>query len=247
MQQSCHVDLGGFKTVAFDWGQIHMRGGCLGKAAPMTSKTIPLKAPKRHRGDGDSRAAHSQTFIKLSMTESWLILATTGQRNFRNTAFGRTSLLDLLRDKVLLAANGELDGFSSDDSAVAEDEDQGYDPMDMVNAPVEEPAGKRAKTKNSCQGKRRTYYYKNFAKSRVVYTNMPEKTPEEDPTGKEQRRIALYIQDRLTIWLDIHDVPWAVRFLYVQNMLKGVPLLQGDSSGPGGETESYTPLRGDGE
>ena len=134
MQQSCNVDLGGFKTVAFDWGQIHVRGGCLGKATPITFQTIPLKAP---------REAHSKIFIKLSMTESWLSKATTGQGNVRPCVFGRTSLLELLREKVQKFANGELDD---------EDEDQEYDPMDEVNAPVlDSPAGKRARACYFCR------------------------------------------------------------------------------------------------
>ena len=55
-------------------------------------------------------------------------------------------------------ANGELDEFSSEDSAVAEGEDQEYDPMDEVNAPVDSPAGKRARACYFCRhsaGRRR--------------------------------------------------------------------------------------------
>ena len=71
--QTPQVYLGGFKTVAFDFGQIHMRGGCLGKAAPMVSKTIPMKLSSANRGDGASKVPQSKTFVKMSMTEKWLL------------------------------------------------------------------------------------------------------------------------------------------------------------------------------
>ena len=99
------------------------------------------------------------------------------------------------------------------------------------------------------------HFYKNVAKTKIVYVYVPEKTPEEDPTGQKQRKIALYIDDRKTIWLDLNDVPWAVQFLYVQNMLKGVALVHADSSGPGGSSSPgckscssrASSTRGDGE
>ena len=112
--------------------------------------------------------------------------------------------------------------------------------MDMVDAPAEEPASK--KTRVRCRGNNRERYYKNVAKGTIFYTNVPEWTPEEDPTQKEQRRIALYILDRKTIWLDLNDVAWAVRFLYVQSKPWGVPEVQADDDGPGGGQH-----RGDGE
>ena len=63
--------------------------------------------------------------------------------------------------------------------------------------------------------------------------SMPVRCPEEDPNCKEVRNIRLYIEDRVQIWLDLADVDWAVRFLYVQNLLKGVALIHEDSPGPG--------------
>ena len=121
--------------------------------------------------------------------------------------------------------------------------------MDMVDAPVQSPCPKKEKTRG-CGGSRERYY-NNVAKSTIFYTYMPEKPPQEDPSETDQRRIAFYIQDRLTIWLDIDDVAWAVRFLYVQNMLNGTPLVQPDSTEPPGVTANGpshdAASRGDGE
>ena len=61
---------------------------------------------------------------------------------------------------------------------------------------------------------------------------MPEFPPEEHPEGMSQRRVTLYVDDRKTIWLDIDDVAWAIRFLYVQHWYQGVPAVSPDSTGP---------------
>ena len=160
---------------------------------------------------------------------------------YTSSSFGRTSLLDMLREKVVKASNGELDSNSSDDAVPAEV----HDPMDMVDAPAQSPSPKKGKI-SGWNGSRERFY-KNVAKSTIFYTEMPEKTPGEDPNGTAKRVIALYIHDRQTIWLAIEDVPWAVRFLYVQNMLKGVPLVQSDSTGPCEDIAGESQPRDDGE
>ena len=121
--------------------------------------------------------------------------------------------------------------------------------MDMVDAPLDGPYPKKAKTRGGAGSRNR--YVTSEAKATIFYTTMPEKPLEEDPNGTVERKIALYIQDRVTIWLALEDVAWAVRYLYVQNMLKGIPLVQPDSTGPPRVT-AYDPSdesapRGDGE
>ena len=153
-------------------------------------------------------------------------------------------MLDILHEKVELAANGQLESCSSDGAThgggdEAADDD---DPMNMVDVPVEEQQKFETPTKVSGRGSNRQRYYRNVAKGTFFYTNVPECTAEEDPTQREQRRIALYILDRKTIWLDLNDVAWAVRFLYVQSKPWGVPEVQADDDGPGGGEH-----RGDGE
>ena len=46
------------------------------------------------------------------------------------------------------------------------------------------------------------------------------------------RTIQLYVVDRKQVWLDIDDVEWALRFLYMQYVLKGVPVVSPDDAGP---------------
>ena len=62
------VDLSGFRTVAFDYGKIHVRGGALAKASPVISKAIVLTENR------------TITFVKMSSREQWLIAAVTGEK-----------------------------------------------------------------------------------------------------------------------------------------------------------------------
>ena len=48
------------------------------------------------------------------------------------------------------------------------------------------------------------------------------------------------------MWLALDDVAWAVRFLYVQHMLRGVPLVDADDAGPSGVPQGASGSRGDG-
>ena len=56
---------------------------------------------------------------------------------------------------------------------------------------------------------------------------------EEDAERTEARQIKLHIVDRKEVWFHIDDVEWAVRNLYVQIFLNGVPLVPDGSTGPG--------------
>ena len=238
--QAPELDLGGFKTVAFDFGQIHMRGGLLNKPMPMTSKTIPLP----NRGNGGVLGAKTKTFVKLSTITPWLLLATTGTSRYSHSAFGRTNLLHLLHEKIRQAANGELESSPPPQELGVEEEEDRIDPMDMVELAAEGSPAKKIKWSGKGD---RNYYLDSVAKSKVFYADVPAKTREEDPNGTEMRKIALYIQDRVSIWLDIDDVPWAVRFLYIQNLLKGVPLIHSDSTGPSEDNADDSQPRGDGD
>ena len=60
----------------------------------------------------------------------------------------------------------------------------------------------------------------------------PAVSPEEDPTSTSTRTIQLYVVDRKQMWLDLEDVEWALRFLYMQFSLRGVPVVSPDDTGP---------------
>ena len=160
--------------------------------------------------------------LKLASSEVWLILATLGSKRSSTGSFGRTSLLDGLRAKVQTYCDGE----ASRSSGVAMASDK-YDPMvEVVQDEIDSPS------KINVQGHKRLRYHGNIANTSIVTLDVPARSPEEDPECTEVRQIRFYVVDRQAIWLHIDDVESAVRCLYAQNFLKGVPLVPDYSAGP---------------
>ena len=206
------IDLTKFKPVEFEFGQVHVRGGHYGKFTPITTKTVRCQ-----------ESSVEERFVKLALSDQWLIGATTGSTKYTASSFGRTSLLQDLRAHVERLCDGE--------EAEAQ-EDADYDPMAEIE---QNDGGPVDRTKvEGVSGVKRTRYYKNHVKNTVVTVNMPMRCPEQDPNCTDIRRIRLFIEDRRQLWLHITDVPWALQYLYVQNVLKGVPMVHPDSAGPGG-------------
>merc|ERR1712187_227081 len=120
------------------------------------------------------------------------------------------------------------DGDVGDTLPVQDSEE--YDPMTEVDQ--EQQPANISPTKTKSQEKKRKYYYMNHARNTTISVAMPARCPEEDPGSTQVRSIRLYIENRKTIWLHIDDVEWAVRYLFVQNHLQGVPLVSDESPGP---------------
>ena len=136
--------------------------------------------------------------------------------------FGRTSLLNVLHDKVHTLCDGEV----SSSSPKASDE---HDPMMDVQ---QDQADSGCSPKIKSQGQKRMRYFHNLARDSIATFDMPVRCPEEDPHCTDVRRIRLYVESRKEVWLHLDDVEWAVRYLFAQNLLKGVPLRPDDSTGP---------------
>ena len=207
-----------FKPVKFEFGQVHIAGGFTSTPAAAKSRTVEGSDKKQ------------QVFVKMSRQEPWLIAACCGTRNdSRGAAFGRTSLLDMLREHLRRKADGVDD---LDDATPIQAADDDYDPMnDIGSAPA--LAG-RAATMLETDKRGRRRYYKNRAKNCIITVNVASRCPEVDPKCTQMRPLKLFLTDRKTVWLSIDDVAWAVRYLYDQQHLKGVPLVADDDAGPGG-------------
>ena len=214
------VDLKKFKPVEFQFGQVHVRGGHCGKFTPIATKTVRCK---------DSSV--EERFVKLALTDQWLIGAATGTTKYTASSFGRTALLQDLRAHVEKLCDGE-EASESPDGQEAEVQEEDYDPMAEIEQ--NEEAHADGTKVAGVQGVKRTRYYKNHVKNTVVTVSMPARCPEQDPNCKDVRKIKLFIEDRKQLWLHINDLPWAIQYLYVQNLLKGVPIVHPDSAGPGG-------------
>ena len=206
------VKMMGYKPLKFVFGQIHISGGHGTKPSPVISKAVK-------ETDGSTT-----NYVKMAHTEVWLALAATGVSKWRAGSFGRTSLLDQLGETVQKYADGDVG-----DTLPVQDSEE-YDPMTEVDQ--EQQPANISPTKTKSQGKKRKYYYTNHARNTTISVAMPARCPEEDPGCTQVRPIRLYIENRKTIWLHIDDVEWAVRYLFVQNHLQGVPLVSDESPGP---------------
>ena len=204
------VDLSGFKTVAFEHGKIHMRGGALAKPAPIDSRVITLTENRKI------------AFVRMATKEQWLVAAVTGERKLTRL-FVRTTLLDDLRLKILQYCNGEMDSGSDDNTQESE-----YDPMSELVVEAADPSCPPI----AVRGTKRMHYKRNAALKKCVCFEMPLRCPEEDPGCTETKKIMLYIEDRKQVWLALDDVSWAIQYLYVQAHLKGVPLIDDHCPGP---------------
>ena len=104
-----------------------------------------------------------------------------------------------------------------------------YEPMMVVE---QDQAGSEFSPKINRQGQKRKRSSRNPARDSIATFDMPVRCPEEDPLCTDFRRISLYDGSRKEVWLHLDDVEWAMRYLYVQNFLKGVALVPDDSTGP---------------
>ena len=198
-----------FRLMRFHFDKIHISGGHSTKALPATVMNCE-----------DASRGTTTTFVKLASTEAWLLAATTGSPKAAGSAFSRTTLLQRLQKQLRQYYDTPLAPITTEDS-------QACNPMDDIlegaaSSPrVTTPQGQQ-------RGRKRTTHSRNT----VLTVRMPVRCPEADPTCTEFREVKLYVRDRDTIFLHIDDVKWAVRSLFMQSELKGVPVVDEDSTGP---------------
>ena len=197
-----------FRPGKFEFSKVHFFGGLLKKSMPMTTKKVTASNGEK-------------IFAKMKATDPWLVGAVTGQK--AHCGLGRTTLLAMLHGFVEQACNGELDTRAAEEEGGDE-----YDPMQEIE--VDDGTHSRSR---GVEGRARLRYPKqNKAKNRLVTVTVPAVSPEEDPMSTSTRTIQLYVVDRKQVWLDIDDVEWALRFLHMQFVLKGVPVVSPDDTGP---------------
>ena len=200
-----------FRPGKFEHSKVHYCGGLLKKPMPLNTKKVPV-----HDGE--------KIFVKMSASEPWLIGAVTGTRT--HGLLGRTTLLTTLHEFVEKACNGELDTRAAEEEGGDE-----YDPMEEIE--VDDDDNPRSRGVGYIDpNSKRARYQKNKAKNRLLTVTVPAVAPEQDPMSTSTRTIKLYVVDRKQVWLDLDDVEWALRVLYMQFVLKGVPVVSPDDAGP---------------
>ena len=202
-----------FKPVSFQRGKVHISGGLLGKYMAMTTKDVK---------DLDGK---SYEFVKVSWSEPWLVHAVSGCYRFHHSSFYRTTLVADLLKQVVRICNGEGDPDVQLHGGGA----AGADVDPMLELAGNAGPGARVAVGTAVIGRAR--YHENRARNQIVTVSMPAVCPEEDRHCKVKRNVKLRITDRRTIWLSIDDVEWMVRYLFVQNQLRGVATVD-DDEGP---------------
>ena len=211
-----NVDLSGFRALEFQYDRIHTTGGLLKTPMPMQSRKVADKG----------------LFVKMACNEKWLSAATTGTKYPRQNHYGRHSLLDVLRVHVQEACDGRA---ALKETVEAGDE---YDPMNEVDCPQGDVNADRDRHGGGAKRAR-----KNIAKHRFLEMEMAMHPPEIVRNSDAKKSVVLFIVDRKQIWLRLSDVPWAVKYLYIQSLMKGVPMVADDSHGPGGAQPSSNVTR----
>ena len=84
------------------------------------------------------------------------------------------------------------------------------------------------------QGAHRARYFQNHCKGKIMEIEMPAKAPEMYPQCKEVRRVRVYCESCMTVWLSVDDAAWAIEYLRDQLQFKGVPSVDGGDTGPAG-------------
>ena len=204
-----------FKPVKFEFGKIHISGGYVSKPMSTITKTI------------DDADGTKKTFVKMSTAESWLIMCVCGQSSKNKSSFERTSLLGIIHDRIGRLCDGVEDIVGE---AVPGGNPADYDPMSELGV---DSASSGATNAVGVRVTGRQRYYRNMANNCIVTVNMASRCAEVDPTCTQMRPVKLYIEDRQKIWLSLDDVEWALKYLFTQNQLKGVPLVGEDDAGPG--------------
>ena len=207
-----------FQPVKFTYGQIHIAGGHTRTPLAVKSRVVEGEGKKHH------------TFVKMSTREQWLVSAICGPNTIAKGTVGRTQLLELLREQICRKADGLDDLEDITEQALPDDD---YDPMNEIGSTTTAiTLGHSTFLKCDKHGRKR--YYKNRAKNCIVTVNIASRPPQIDPDCKQMRPVKLFIVDRKTIWLALNEVQWAVKYMYDQQHLKGVPLVAPDDAGPGG-------------
>ena len=200
-----------FHPVDIQCGHIHIVGGYSSKKSPVTARTVA----------GSDRTQH--IFVKMSMGEQWM------KRIFRsNLKRSGSSLLNLLRTHIRRKTDG-IDDLD-DEEVPADDE---YDPMNESGCEVDANASVPRAGRNG-----RARYKNNRAKNCIVTVNMPRRCSGMDPTCKDMRLVTLYIVDRLTVWLSINDVAWALQYMNDEMHLDMMPVGAHNSVGSGAAVAS---------
>ena len=169
-------------------------------------------------------------FVRVEAREPWLIKGACGDKRITEGLTGRTTLVQSLREKLAQACDGEPTVLRC--RGEAEDSRVSDDPM----AQVAEDDVVRSELVAAKHSYRRSRYFANNVKNKVIEVSMPQRAPE---TGIDEgeRMVRLYVENRMKVWLCTEDADWALAYLRDQLANKGVRRVAPDDRGPGDQDD----------
>ena len=122
----------------------------------------------------DNTDGQQKIFAKMGTKENLLIMSTCACGNKNKTSFYRTSLLDIIRDRIVRLCDG-VDAIDGTPLSTADD----YDPMSEIVSGNGAPSEGRAIVSTDAKG--RTRYYRNRAKNCIVTLDLASRCKEVKP------------------------------------------------------------------
>ena len=111
-----------FRPVIFEFGQVHIAGGHTKKTMVAKTKTVPGPDAKQNNN------------VKIAGNEAWSLAAASGSGDKNRSAFGRTSLLDIMRVHIARLSDG-IDALEGAPVVAAAD----HDPMNEIGSVAAAP------------------------------------------------------------------------------------------------------------
>ena len=206
--------LNGYAPAQFRHGQVLMTGGALDNTTfmPMTTQAVV------------SEGKNQKVFCKLALREPWVKKAIFGNKPRVNACHLRL-FVDLHKIVTHIWNGWPVCAAAAVTEAAAVTDD----PTNDV-AGGDDDGRPEKRRRRSIWVERRTRA--NPCKGKVFKCNCSSLCPEAYPGNKETRCISLLILDHQTVWLSIDDVDWAVKYLYAQFQLMGVPVVEPEDPGP---------------
>ena len=219
------------KTNGPRWANISIEIGKVGVAGGYNKHHLATETRKCKINTDEFR------FLKVAAKEPWLIAGASGSRQIPNGLSARTSLFDDLKNALVRACDGQP---TSATTVLRQGTDQANgtgqanaDEMDDLSCD-DEPTGTDDIPGTRAQRAKRSRYFRNHCKGKVLEIQMPEKAPDKQHNCTTTIPVRLYCEDRKTVWLCTTEAQWAMEYLRDQLEAKGDCAVANDDCGPGG-------------
>ena len=196
----------GFKDVTYKPAQLHIKtGGLLKKEQALTTKHVDTG-----KVDAKGRPV-TENYIKLTTREVWIRGAILGLAKDKKDKVLQTGIIDELRQ-----LSNDIYNLGSGETCPANDSPDPMEEMMPFATSV-----KKEKRKKEFQ-----------FEPRVHTLTMPDWPPEAVTGHVTTRNIRIFIEAYNQLWLHQDDIDWMLRYIYIQQQLKGVDVVASDDEGP---------------